>query len=255
MRERTKDYRQKRDFSKTPEPTGADKQAHAAGPLRFVVQKHDATRLHYDFRLEYDGVLKSWAVTKQPTGEVGSRRLAVQVEDHPLEYGNFEGEIPEGQYGAGSVRPVGFGHVDTGGRSRTRVARGQAQLRTGWLGLQGRWTLVRFGQRSLKSARKDNWLLIKRNDEVTAQTTSRKPSRDRWSMIEITAARHIGRERFRPGATGGSSPSWMGIGCSRVSTTVRFSLTTRNGHDWTDRFDAIAKALEIASLPASHARW
>src|SRR3569833_2831254 len=98
-----KTYQQKRDFAKTAEPSGKRTAKRKGKALSFVVQKHDATRLHYDFRLELDGVLLSWAVTKGPSLDPADKRLAVRTEDHPLSYGSFEGTIPKGQYGGGTV--------------------------------------------------------------------------------------------------------------------------------------------------------
>src|SRR5438552_4081912 len=120
-------YQQKRDFSKTPEPSGKAKIARAEYP-RFVIQKHAATRLHYDLRLEVDGVFKSWAVTKGPSLDPGAKRLAVETEDHPLDYGDFEGTIPKGEYGGGTVLLWDRGFWATDADAAKQLRKGQLKF-------------------------------------------------------------------------------------------------------------------------------
>jgi bifunctional non-homologous end joining protein LigD len=150
-------YRAKRDFTVTREPSGrrsAKKRATAG--LSFVVQKHAARRLHYDFRLELDGVLKSWAVAKGPSLAAGEKRLAVHVEDHPLEYGGFEGIIPEGQYGAGAVVVWDHGRWIPKGDPEAGFAKGHLSFDLDGEKLRGGWHLVRMAAK--RGQRRDNWL-------------------------------------------------------------------------------------------------
>ncbi|QAY95753.1 DNA ligase D [Methylovirgula ligni] len=153
-------YRKKRDFTVTSEPRGL--KGRSSGNA-FVVQKHDATRLHYDFRLELDGVLKSWAVTRGPSLVPGEKRLAVHVEDHPLDYGSFEGTIPEGQYGAGTVLVWDRGTWTPEGDPEKAYAKGHLDFTLHGEKLKGRWHLVRMHPRP--GEKRENWLLIKGEDD------------------------------------------------------------------------------------------
>ena len=153
-----------RDFSKTAEPSGQAKPAAKTEALPFVIQKHAATRLHYDFRLGLHGVLKSWAVTKGPSYVPGDKRLAVQVEDHPMEYGGFEGTIPKGQYGGGTVMLWDEGTWEPVGDPDQGLAKGNLKFILHGKKLHGKWVLVRMGGKAANEA-KPNWLLIKEHDE------------------------------------------------------------------------------------------
>ncbi|MGH9649484.1 MAG: non-homologous end-joining DNA ligase, partial [Terriglobales bacterium] len=154
------EYRQKRTFDKTPEPKPGEVQPEMRGN-RFYIQRHSARRLHYDLRLEMDGVLRSWAVPKGPTLDPAERRLAVHVEDHPLEYGEFEGTIPEGNYGAGSVLLWDRGTYEWAGDKppAEQWRRGDLKFRLHGEKLMGEFALVR-----LKNSTKNEWLLIKKKD-------------------------------------------------------------------------------------------
>jgi bifunctional non-homologous end joining protein LigD len=171
-----KEYKKKRHFSVSPEPSGKTSASKKQDDLVYVIQKHRATQLHYDFRLEWNGVLLSWAVPKGPSLDSSVKRLAMQVEDHPVEYANFEGVIPEGEYGGGTVMiwdqgtwtPV-FPDVDAA------LAKGDFKFNLHGKKLKGSWVLVRthgWGSSSGKS-----WLLIKHRDKftVTKDVTLEKP--------------------------------------------------------------------------------
>jgi bifunctional non-homologous end joining protein LigD len=155
-------YQQKRDFTKTAEPSGKAKIAPAEYP-RFVIQKHAATRLHYDLRLELDGVFKSWAVTKGPSVDPGDKRLAVETEDHPLDYGDFEGTIPKGEYGGGTVMLWDRGFWTADGDAAKALRKGELKFTLVGEKLQGAWVLVRL-RHDRERGKRTNWLLIKRHD-------------------------------------------------------------------------------------------
>jgi bifunctional non-homologous end joining protein LigD len=159
-------YRKKRDFEKTAEPSG-DVQVAPTEQRRFVIQKHAATRLHYDLRLEFDGVFKSWAVTRGPSLDPHDKRLAVEVEDHPLDYGDFEGTIPKDQYGGGTVQLWDRGTWDSEDPERG-FAKGDLKFNLHGDKLHGSWVLVRM-RHDRNGGKRTNWLLIKHRDEYAKE--------------------------------------------------------------------------------------
>jgi bifunctional non-homologous end joining protein LigD len=158
--ERLAAYKAKRDFAKTPEPEAKSKRRRGNS---FVIQKHAARRTHFDFRLEHDGVLKSWAVTRGPSLDPSQKRLAVMTEDHPLEYGGFEGVIPKGEYGAGPVMIWDKGTWEPIGDPDEGLAKGDLKFRLNGKRLKGDFVLVRMKPRKEDRGRQ-NWLLIKKRD-------------------------------------------------------------------------------------------
>jgi bifunctional non-homologous end joining protein LigD len=158
-------YRKKRKFGVTPEPRGRKEKRSGH---RYVIQKHAARRLHYDLRLELDGVMKSWAVTRGPSLDPGEKRLAVHVEDHPVEYNTFEGTIPQGEYGGGTVMIWDSGRWTPEGDPHQGLAKGHLTFDLDGEKLHGRWHLVRL--RARPKERRDNWLLIKSKDEAARGT-------------------------------------------------------------------------------------
>src|SRR4029450_1282441 len=191
-------YRAKRDPARTPEPFGGRR---APGSRLFVVQKHAARRLHYDLRLEMDGVLKSWAVPKGPSMRHGEKRLAVHVEDHPVEYADFEGVIPRDNYGAGSVIvwDQGWYRLSKGEDPLRELARGKIEFELHGMKLRGRWTLARMGGRHAEGGgpAKD-WLLLKAPDAYAdaEEPVERAPE----SIFSGLTVEEIGREGEKRGA-------------------------------------------------------
>ncbi len=192
-------YRAKRNFGITAEPRGRVARGKTKA-ARVVIQRHDATRLHYDLRLELDGVYKSWAVTKTPSLDPAVKRLAVEVEDHPLDYGTFEGTIPQGQYGGGTVQLWDVGTWAPQGESDPLkdLAKGHLKFQMNGERMRGHWALVRLRDDAAKPGRKTrhNWLLIKENDGETnrkdpdalqREVTSVKTGR---TLEQIAGAKH-----------------------------------------------------------------
>jgi len=216
MPDKLSTYRAKRDFGQTAEPKGSRSmrsRTPAISPrLRFVIQKHAATRLHYDLRLELDGVFKSWAVTRGPSLDPADKRLAVQVEDHPLEYGDFEGAIPKGQYGGGTVQLW-----DRGYWSPVEAEDPQAALKAGDLKftlegkrLHGSWVLVRM-RHDRTNSKRTNWLLIKHRDEAADPAGAA-------ALLEEDRSVASGRRMAAIAAGTGKAPApFMASGAAKIS--------------------------------------
>jgi len=216
------EYRRKRDPKRTPEPFGGAKRGKA--PI-FVIQRHDARRLHYDFRLERDGVLASWAVPKGVPLEPGARSLAVHVEDHPLDYARFHGQIPQGQYGAGSVEIWDEGTYELLEEKRN----GQLTVHLHGSRLEGVWTLVP----AHLDGKEQNWLLIRRHDEGEPEPATIHAE---YSPMLATAVREVPR-----------GPGWLfevkfdGYRALGYVRGGECRLVSRNGNDLTGRFPALAR--------------
>ncbi len=267
-------YRAKRDFSVTQEPAPEPGRSAKSGGI-FVVQKHQAHRagLHWDFRLEHGGVLWSWAVRKGPSLDPADKRIAVHVEDHPLDYANFEGAIPEGQYGAGKVELWDRGTWEPLDDPEEGMRKGELRFVLHGDRLNGRFTLVRLKPRPNQRGRQDNWLLIKGHDEaeqrgadalvIEQQASATKPAHKRQEGPPAEGARRARLPASQapqlalladepPDGEGWVSEikfdgyrllCWLDHGKVRV--------VTRNGLDWTDRLAAVARA--VARLPAETA--
>jgi bifunctional non-homologous end joining protein LigD len=222
-------YRKKRDFEVTPEPAG--KQVKSRGRLRYVIQKHAASRLHYDFRLELGGVLLSWAVPRGPSINPSDRRLAVHVEDHPLEYGSFEGTIPAGEYGGGSVIVWDRGRwIPESSDPAADYEKGHLKFQLDGEKLHGGFSLVRMhGRRA--GGKADNWLLLKQRDEYTSKD-GEAPLRDRpesvisGNTIETIADARSTKKRSSKASTATTSKPTPAT--ARRTTRKTAPATTRN---------------------------
>ena len=272
-------YRQKRDFGATPEPRG--KAARTGRTLSFVIQKHAARQLHYDFRLELDGTLKSWAVPKGPSLDPNDKRMAVHVEDHPLSYGGFEGVIPPGQYGAGTVivwdrgtwEPIGDPHEGYRAGKLKFVLHGEK--------LRGGWTLVRMHGR--RDERQEPWLLIKERDEYArpasefslvdelpdsvlsgtkgraktkratpADPQSSPPEGAKPAALPLALAPQLATlvDRAPPGDDWVYEIKFDGYRLLARIAGDEVRLFTRNGNDWTSKMKSLAAEVKALKLPS-----
>jgi bifunctional non-homologous end joining protein LigD len=189
-----REYHRKRDFAITPEPKGEEAKREGRS---FCIQKHAASRLHYDFRLEMEGVLKSWAVPKGPSLDPADKRLAMMTEDHPIDYGDFEGIIPEGQYGGGTVVLWDRGTWEALEEPHEGLRKGALKFRLHGEKLQGKWTLVRIKGKDPREEGK-TWLLIKERDELVRSSKRLRHHQDRPESVSTGPHPRADRGRPRP---------------------------------------------------------
>jgi bifunctional non-homologous end joining protein LigD len=289
-RVRTRDlaeYDAKRDFTITAEPPA--RRIASTGPLRFFIQRHAARRLHYDFRLELDGALKSWAVPRGPSLDPGEKRLAVHVEDHPIDYGEFEGTIPEKQYGAGDVLLWDRGVWSPVGDAAEGLRRGKLEFHLDGVKLHGLWKLVRMGGRQSEGA--ENWLLLKGRDAFAAAGDAAEITVRLPDSVKNAGSRALApdgkspRERKAATTAGAASPAKRGrttraplppFAAPQLATLVDAVPTTgdwiyevkydgyrmlarieggsvrffsRNGRDWSAKVPHLVRALAARKLP------
>ena len=223
-----KEYRRKRDPKKTPEPFGSKEGGKQ--PI-FVVQRHDARRLHYDFRLERDGALASWAVPKGVPLEPGTRALAVHVEDHPLEYATFAGEIPKGQYGAGSVEIWDSGTYELVEEKKD----GGLTVRLHGKRLEGTWTLIP----AHLDGKEQNWLLMRKRDDDAAAAT--RPGQRRYAPMSATLVKEVPR-----GDEWLFEVKWDGYRAISYVAGSEVEMRSRRGNDFTEKFERVAKEIPKA---------
>ena len=252
-------YREKRDFRKTPEPGPKPAKGHRQ-PI-FVIQEHHASHLHYDFRLEWGGTLKSWAVPKGPSLDPKDKRLAVEVEDHPLEYGDFEGVIPAHEYGAGTVEIWDRGTWTPVGDAERGLREGHLAFTLSGKRLSGRWALIRMNRRDRGG--KQPWLLIKERDarpstandapaatkRRIAPATTRRPGADPVALpatLEPELATLVDEAPTGPGWIYEFKYDGYRILARIDEGSVR--LITRGSQDWTERFPRIADELARKEL-------
>ncbi|MDN2709485.1 DNA ligase D [Janthinobacterium sp. SUN118] len=273
MKAALKTYRSKRNFAVTPEPAGGDEEAGAA--LAFVIQKHWASRLHYDFRLELDGTMKSWAVPKGPSYDTHDKRMAVQVEDHPVSYASFEGTIPAKQYGAGKVIIWDKGTWQPQAATpdaRKALAAGELKFTLHGHKMHGNWVLVRMkGKGDQRSEKQPAWLLIKERDAYArpavefsvvdefpdsvrnkAMPRPRKAAAPPAAPLPATLAPQLATLADAPPP---DAQDWIfelkfdGYRMLARCDGKHVDLITRNGNDWTAKLPALRQALEKLGLP------
>ncbi|WP_085625046.1 MULTISPECIES: DNA ligase D [unclassified Pseudomonas] len=271
------EYARKRDFNATPEPSGKRSRSKRGHALQFCIQKHDASHLHYDFRLELDGTLKSWAIPKGPSLDPKVRRLAVHVEDHPLDYADFEGHIPEGHYGAGDVIVWDRGIWEPEGDAREAYAKGKLRFRLQGEKLSGVWNLFR----THLAGKKEQWMLVKSHDgqarsEADYSIVEAQPDSvlsDRTLVPRKAAAKKAAAPRRKSASKGQKvplpaqlQPQLATLVDSPPSGDWRYEvkfdgyrilarvdgddvrLFTRNGHDWSSKMPRQVAALRALGI-------
>jgi bifunctional non-homologous end joining protein LigD len=246
------EYRRKRDFSKTREPQSG--KAHKKQPI-FVVQEHWASHLHYDFRLEAFGTLKSWAVPKGPSTEVGDKRLAVEVEDHPIDYAKFHGTIPEGEYGAGKVKIWDKGVWIPPDHLRENLEKGHLEFELKGKKLHGRWLL----QRTKRAAgKKSQWLLIKRHDPAPVKASAKKKvlrsrakgKKDPWPE-DLEPQLALLSDKIPAGDDWIHEVKFDGYRTFATIQKSKVTFLTRRGLDWSEKYKALEAPFKKLKLDSA----